>query len=77
MISSVLIIDFSKPRSVPEQVSLAVTHGPYWVGSPILLGAGPINEQTQSGGECDLLDTSEHGNMAQGPAPEDTPTVLS
>lgn len=51
--------------------------------SPILLGAGPVNEQTQSG-ECDLLDASEHENMAQGCAPEksrwaskDTPTVLS
>lgn len=82
MISSVLIIDFSKPRPVPEQVSLAVAHRACWVDSPILFGTGPTNEQTQSG-ECDLLEISELENMAQGPASEksrraseDKPTVL-
>lgn len=66
LISSVLIIDLSKPRPVPEQVSLAVTHRACWVGSPILFGAGPGNEQTQGD---DLLGTSEHEGTAQGPAP--------
>lgn len=66
MISSVPIIDLSKPRSVPEQVSLAVTHGAHWVDSPILFRTGSENEQIQGD---DLLGNGEHEGTAQGPAP--------
>lgn len=58
LISSVLIVDLSKPRPVPEQVSLAVTHGACWGDSPILFRARPGNEQRHIHDEHDLLGTS-------------------
>lgn len=66
MLSSVPIIDLSKPRPVPEQVSLAVTHRAHWVDSLILFRTGSENEQIQGD---DLLGNGEHEGTAQGPAP--------
>lgn len=58
-ISSVLIIDLSKPRPVPEQVSLAVAHGAHLVDSLILFRARPGDEQTDVG--CERLHRSLEG----------------
>jgi hypothetical protein len=45
VISSVLIIDFSKPRPVPEQVSLTVTHRSHLVGAVVLIRAEQGDEK--------------------------------